>query len=243
MKSELPGKQHYGHQFRPLLAVDCIIFGFDQDALKLLLIKRDFEPEKGRWSLVGGFLKEGETLDGAADRVLYNLTGLRGVFLEQLHTFSQLDRDPVERTVSVAYYALINMQGHSGSITRQHAAQWFGLQDLPPLIFDHGTMVQAAVARLRQKANTRPIGFELLPQRFTMRSLQKLYEAIMDEPFDKRNFTKKINQLDILRKLDEKDMSSSKKGAYLYCFDEQKYRKRVGKGFLIRPDKVGNVKP
>jgi len=235
MKSELPSKQSYEHQFRSLLAVDCIIFGFDEDTLKLLLIKRDFEPEKGKWSLMGGFMKETETLDGAADRVLYNLTGLRDVFLEQLHAFGNLDRDPVERTVSVAYYALINIQEHSESIIRQYSAQWFGLKDLPELIFDHGDMVAAAIERLRYKASTQPIGFELLPSKFTMRSLQKLYEAIMDGPLDKRNFIKKINQLDILEKLVEKDMSSSKKGSYLYRFDNEKYLKRAGKGFLIRP--------
>lgn len=207
-----------------LVAVDCIIFGFDNEKLKLLLIKRNFEPEKGKWSLMGGFLEENETTAQAANRVLEKLTGLQEVYMEQVGAFSEPNRDPVERTISVAYYALINIEDHNEELSRQHSAEWFSLDEAPPLIFDHTEMVKSAMNRLRYRTSVRPIGFELLPQKFTMRQLQKLYEAILGQELDKRNFAKKINQLDVLTKLEEKDMNSSKKGSFLFEFDQEKYK-------------------
>ncbi|UII23432.1 NUDIX hydrolase [Fulvivirga ligni] len=224
----------YKNEDKTLLAVDCIIFGFDNEELKLLLIKRDFEPEKGKWSLMGGFLKQNETLNEAASRVLTHLTGLHDVYMEQLYSFSELDRDPVERTISVAYFALINLNDHDKELTESHSAKWFSLKDMPKLIFDHDAMVQHAIRRLRYRTATQPIGFELLPEKFTMRQLQKLYEAIYDQTLDKRNFTKKINGMDLLLRLDEKDMTSSKKGSYLFKFDEQKYKEKVMDGFSFK---------
>lgn len=214
--------------------MDCIIFGFDDEELKLLLIKRDFEPERGKWSLMGGFLGEAETLDQAANRVLYTLTGLRDVYMEQLNTFSDLNRDPVERTVSVAYFALININDHDEELIKKNSARWFGLSEVPNLIFDHDQMVRMAISRLRYKTSVQPVGFELLPEKFTMRQLQKLYEAILNQELDKRNFSKKINQLDILVKLDEKDMNSSRKGSFLYKFDQFKYKSKVSEGFIFK---------
>ncbi|MFA0964425.1 NUDIX domain-containing protein [Roseivirga sp. BDSF3-8] len=213
---------NYSEEARMLVAVDCTIFGFDEEELKLLLVKRSFEPEKDKWSLMGGFLRDQETSDEAAERVLHDLTGLQQVFMEQVHTFTKPERDPGERTVSIAYYALINIKDHDTELSEQHDAQWFSLKDLPPLIFDHSQMVHKAILKLRQKTSTQPVGRELLPQKFTMRQLQRLYEAIYDEEFDKRNFTKRITLTNILKKLDEKDMSSSRKGAYLYEFDLEK---------------------
>ncbi len=213
----------YQDQTHILLAVDCIIFGFDNEELKLLLIKRDFEPERGKWSLMGGFLQDSENTDMAANRVLQRLTGIHNIYMDQVGTFSDPRRDPVERTVSVAYYALINIEQHNEELSREHSAEWFSLSDAPPLIFDHGEMVRQAINKLRQKASSQPIGFELLPEKFTMRQLQKLYEAIQGQELDKRNFSKKINQLDVLTKLDEKDMTSSKRGSYLFTFDKDKY--------------------
>ena len=224
----------YQKQDKVLLAVDCIIFGFDKEDLKILLIKRDFEPEKGQWSLMGGFLKRSESLDEAANRILYHLTGINSVYLEQLHSYSKVDRDPVERTVSVAYYALINIENHNEELTEQYSAKWFSISKAPKLIFDHDTMVRHAIRRLRYKTSTAPIGFELLPQKFTMRQLQKMYEAILNEELDKRNFINKINALNILVKLDEKDKSSSRKGSFLYMFDEEKYKKKVDDGFSFK---------
>lgn len=224
---------NYKHEDKAQIAVDCIIFGFDNENLKILLIKRDFEPEKGKWSLMGGFLKKNETLDESADRVLHHLTGLNNVYMEQLRTYSKIDRDPVERTVSVAYFALINITAHT-EINEEYSAKWFTIDTAPSLIFDHDDMVKYAISRLRYRAQTKPIGFELLPPKFTMRQLQSLYEAILGEKLDKRNFINKINSLDILLKLDEKDMGSSRKGSFLYTFDELKYRAKVSDGFTFK---------
>ncbi|MGN7514548.1 MAG: NUDIX hydrolase [Allomuricauda sp.] len=218
---------YYQREDQVLLAVDCIIFGFDKKNLKVLLIKRNFEPEKGKWSLIGGFLKKNENLDEAAARVLETLTGLNDIYLEQLHTYSKIDRDPGQRTISVAYYALINVDSHQFDGIQIDSAKWFKLKEAPDLIFDHNEMVEKAMARLRRKAMTKPIGFELLPEKFTMRQLQNLYESILGKKLDKRNFINKINSLDVLIKLDEKDMTVSKKGAYLYVFDKDKYKKKV----------------
>jgi ADP-ribose pyrophosphatase YjhB (NUDIX family) len=209
---------------RLLLAVDCIVFGFDGEDLKVLLIKRGFEPEKGKWSLVGDFLSKNEILESAATRVLNKYTGLDDVFMEQVATFSDINRDPEERIVSTAYYALINIKEHSQKLKGQYSAQWFSVAAAPSLIFDHDEMVEAALKRLKLKAKTEPIGFELLPEKFTMRQLQRLYESIWNVSLDKRNFINKVRSLNVLQKLDEKDKTSSRKGAFLYRFDADRYR-------------------
>ncbi len=225
----------YDKEDQVLLAVDCIIFGFDKENLKILLIKRNFEPEKGKWSLIGGFLKKTENLDQAAVRVLHTLTGLSDIYMEQLYTHSKIDRDPGQRTISVSYYALIDVESHKFDGIQIDSARWFELNEAPDLIFDHNEMIQRAIARLRRRAMTKPIGFELLPEKFTMRQLQNLYESILDKKLDKRNFINKINSLDVLIKLDEKDMTVSRKGAYLYVFDKEKYNKKVEEdGFIFK---------
>ena len=224
----------YKKEDKVLLAVDCIIFGFDGEALKILLVKRDFEPEKGKWSLIGGFLKKDQDLDQAAIRILHHLMGLDDIYLEQFYAFSKVDRDPGERTVSVAYYALIDIASHNEELIKLDAAEWFSLKDAPDLIFDHNRMVELAVSRLKYRAKTEPIGFELLPDKFTMLQLQNLYESVLNEKLDKRNFTSKINALGILVKLDEKDMESSKKGSYLYQFDTDMYNEKLKEGFVFK---------
>lgn len=224
----------YSKEDKVLLAVDCIIFGFDKEELKILLIKRDFEPEKGKWSLMGGFLQRAETLDDAANRILQTLTGINNIYMEQLYGFSKVDRDPVERTISVAYFALINIEDHNEGLIEKYSARWFNVKEAPELIFDHNAMVSHAIRRLQYRTSNKPIGFELLPEKFTMRQLQKLYEAILNEKLDKRNFINKINNLDILIKLNEKDMSSSRKGSFLYEFDKEKYDKKVEDGFTFK---------
>ena len=224
----------YNKEDKTLLAVDCIVFGFDGKDLKILLIKRDFEPEKGKWSLIGGFLKKEENLDEAAIRILHHLTGLHNVYMEQFYAFSKIDRDPGERTISVAYYALIDIATHDKELIQFNSAKWFNLKNAPDLIFDHDKMVAKAVARLKYRTKTKPIGFELLPERFTMLQLQKLYESVLGEKLDKRNFTNKINSLNILIKLEEKDMESSKKGSYLFQFDAKKYNLKLSEGFVFK---------
>lgn len=222
--------KHYENKDRILVALDCIIFGFDRENLKLLLIKRDFEPEKGSWSLMGGFLKEDESIDEAASRVLYKLTGLRDVYLEQLSAFGEVERDPVERTVSVAYYALINKHEHDEELVKEYGASWFPIDNYPELIFDHNEMVEQAKARLKYKASHQPVGFELLPKRFTLPELQQLYEAIYETSLDKRNFRRRIISTGVLNKTNEKQKKYSKKGAYLYEFDEGKYKEKRTNG-------------
>ncbi|MEO8252890.1 MAG: NUDIX domain-containing protein [Flavobacterium sp.] len=223
----------YSSADKVLLAVDCIIFGFDNEGLKILLIKRDFEPEKGKWSLMGGFLKNDEVLDQAAIRILSTYTGLNEIYMEQLHSYSEINRDPVDRTISVSYYALINIENHNTELIKNYDAQWFSVGEAPDLIFDHNEMVQHAIRRLRYRTSTKPVGFELLPEKFTMRQLLELYEAVLDKELDKRNFISKINSLDILVKLNEKDMLSSRKGSYLYMFDKEKYDAKLLNHFVL----------
>jgi ADP-ribose pyrophosphatase YjhB (NUDIX family) len=215
---------------RLLLAVDCIIFGFDGQRIKSLLIKRGFEPELGKWSLMGGFVKNDESVDDAAKRVLNQLTGLDNIYMEQLHCYGNPDRDPGGRVVSIAYFALIGINNNNSLLLKEHQAEWFPFDQFPPLVFDHLNMVMNAKERLQQKVANHPIGFALLPPKFTLPQLQSLYEAIYETPVDKRNFTRKILSLDILKKLDEKEKSTSKKGAFLYVFDQEKYMKLENEG-------------
>ncbi len=213
-----------------LVAVDCIIFGFDGSQLQALLIKRGFEPEKGKWSLMGGFVGKNENADQAASRVLYQLTGMNNIYMEQLHAFTDVDRDTAGRVISIAYFALINIADYSEQLQLEHEARWFPLSKIPPLVFDHKKMVAKAKQLLRQKVANHPIGFELLPTKFTLPQLQSLYEAIYETPLDKRNFTKKMLSLGILNKLNEKEKESSRKGAFFYVFDNAKYNKLQSNG-------------
>src|SRR6478609_9300880 len=184
--------KHYTNQNRMLVAVDCIIFGFDETHLKLLLIKRGFEPQKGRWSLMGGFVTREETLNQAAARILKQLTGLTDIYLEQLAAFGDPHRDPTERTASVAYFALIDINKYEEQISHNYSAEWFPLKKIPSLIFDHKEMIEMAKEKLRYKAAFHPVLFELLPEKFTLPQLQSLYEDVYDAIIDKRNFSRKI---------------------------------------------------
>lgn len=215
----------YQHQTRFLVAVDCIVFGFDGQTLKILLIKRGFEPCKNDWSLMGGFVQPGENAQEAASRVLKQLTGLDGVYLEQFHTFSAVDRDPIERTISVAWFALVDIQQYERQLNEDYQAEWFALDEIPPLIFDHADMVSLARQKLRYKAALHPVLFELLPPRFTLPLLHNLFEVVYETRLDKGNFTRKILSTGLLVKQKEKDKRSSKKGAYYYKLDKKHYRK------------------
>ncbi len=217
---------------RPAVAVDCVVFGFDDGELKVLLIRRGLAPFRGRWALPGGFVRLDETLDAAARRELAEEAGLAGVYLEQLYTFGDVERDPRERVLSVAYYALVALDRHPPTAaTDADAAAWFAVADLPSLAFDHAAIVQAAVARLRGKVRYQPVGFELLPERFTLSQLQHLYEAILERTLDKRNFRKKLLAMDVVVETDEVEQDVAHRAARLYRFDEPKYRRLVKKGF------------
>jgi 8-oxo-dGTP diphosphatase len=223
--------QNYSEHPKFHVALDCIIFGFDRGELKLLIHKRRFEPFRGHWSLFGGFLKEDESLEDAAGRILHELTGLENIYMEELQTYGEIDRDPAGRVISVAYFALIPAHRYSEDYSGKYGATWVTLKDLPALIMDHNVMVEKGLRRLRRQASSQPIGFELLPKEFTIPQLQALYEAIYQSGLDKRNFRKKILSMNVLVKLEEKDKSTSRKGAYLYRFDKRKYRKLVDGGY------------
>jgi 8-oxo-dGTP diphosphatase len=222
--------KRYKSQDKLLVAVDCIIFGFDGTQLKGLFIKRGFEPEKGKWSLMGGFVAKDENSDEAAIRVLRQLTGMTNIYMEQLYAFSDVKRDSAGRVLSIAYFALINIAHYSVQLQEEYEVRWFPLNKVPSLVFDHKRMLLKAKELLRQKVVTQPIGFELLPKKFTLPQLQALYEAIYEAPLDKRNFIKKVTSLGILNKLDEKDKESSKKGAFYYIYDGPKYKKMQSDG-------------
>jgi 8-oxo-dGTP diphosphatase len=215
---------NYPHSTRILVALDSIVFGFDGEDLKLLLIKRNFEPELGKWSLMGGFLETNEDLEVATNRILYDLTGLKDIYFEEIQTFGKVNRDPVERTLSVCFFALINIHAHDQDSAKAQNAYWISLKNVPELIFDHNEMVSLALERLRYKAALHPIGFELLPEHFTIPQLQKLYEAIYDNPLDRRNFSRKILSTGLLIDTGEKNENSSTKKAILYTLNKEKYQ-------------------
>jgi 8-oxo-dGTP diphosphatase len=223
----------YDHP-RPALAVDCVVFGFLEKGLRILLVERGIPPFEGRWALPGGFVRIDEGLEEAARRELREETGLTKLFLEQLATFGEVDRDPRERVVSVAWYALVSAEQvvpHGGSDARR--AAWFDLADLPPLAFDHRKIVDTARRRLEGKIRWQPIGFELLPPKFTLSGLQRLYEVVLGRPLDKRNFRKKVAALGLIEPLDEVESGVSHRAARLYRFDEKKYRAATKSGFVF----------
>ena len=217
---------------RPALTVDCVVFGLDEQDLKVLLVRRDLPPFEGRWALPGGFVRMDETLDDAARRELREETGLKDVYLEQLYTFGDVRRDPRGRVVSVAYYALVNLADHRvQAATDASDAAWFAVSDLPRLAFDHDRILTAASERLKGKVRYQPIGFELLPQKFTLSQLQRLYETVLERTLDKRNFRKKILSMGVLVETDEVQQDVAHRAARLYRFDEDKYRRLRKKGF------------
>lgn len=206
------------------LAVDCIIFGFNDNRLELLLIHRGFEPEIGKWSLIGGFIGNNEDLDEAANRVLYNLSGLQNIYMEQVRTWGKANRDTSGRVISTTYSAMILKSEYDEEKVSAYNTKWFPIDELPELVFDHKDMVESAIRRLRRRVRNFPIAFNLLPPKFTLPQLQMLYEGILNETIDKRNFRRKVFQMKFLVKLEEKDMSESRKGAYFYYFDEKLYK-------------------
>lgn len=225
-------KQHQYEYARPALTVDIVVFALDNEDLMVMLIERDLAPFDGQWALPGGFVHIDETLEEAARRELQEETGLKDIFLEQLYTFGDLERDPRERVVTVAYYALVNLEGHDvQASTDARNAAWFSLSDLPRLAFDHELILKTAHERLRGKVRYQPIGFELLPEKFTLRQLQQLYEVILDRELDKRNFRKKVLSMDIVKETNEIEKDVAHRAARLYRFDKKTYDKLTRQGF------------
>jgi 8-oxo-dGTP diphosphatase len=229
----------YAGQTRILAAVDCIIFGFDGESLQVLLMKRGMEPEKNKWSLIGGFLAKSESLEQAASRVLKKFTGIEGLYMHQLQTCSAPHRDPLERTLSTAFTTLVDIHQYEKQIIKDYHAEWFLLGKKPKLIFDHDSMLKMAQQELRYQAASHPILFELLPEKFTIPQLQNLYEGVYETRFDNRNFSRKILSKELLIKLREKDKTGSKKGAFFYKLNKKKYKAgfRSFMNFIPNPDR------
>jgi ADP-ribose pyrophosphatase YjhB (NUDIX family) len=214
---------YYREHQKLFVSVDCIIFGFEENKLKVLIGKRQMNPGRGEWSLYGGIVAADESIDEAANRVLFHLTGLRNLYMKQVGAFGSVDRDPGERVISVAYYALINVKDYDDKLRKEHGVQWVSINEIPPLYSDHNEMIMEALRLMRQKIKTEPISFRLLPSLFTLTQLQRLYEAVNGEEVDKRNFRKRIKDMDFIDKTELIDKSSSKRGAYLYRFNKKAY--------------------
>ena len=216
----------------PAVTTECVIFGFNGERLQVLLIERGIEPYKGKWALPGGFLKMDESAEECARRELKEETGLEGAYMEQFHTFSSPERDPRERVVTIGYFALIRQQEVKGGDDAA-AAKWFPLDETPALAFDHDFILRKATQRLREQLHFQPIGFELLPEKFTLKELQSLYEAILGIHFDRRNFAKKMFHLEILTDIEETVWPTPKREAKLYKFNAKKYEELKFKGFKL----------
>jgi 8-oxo-dGTP diphosphatase len=217
---------------RPAVTVDVVVFALDEEEVKVMLVERDLAPFAGQWALPGGFVRVDEALDEAARRELREESGLKDIFLEQLYTFGDVERDPRERVVTVAYYALVNLEGHDvHASTDARNAAWFSINDLPQLAFDHQKILRTAHERLRAKVRYQPIGFELLPERFTLSQLQHLYEVILDRALDKRNFRKKVLAMEFVKETNEIEKDVAHRAARLYLFDKRKYDQLMKRGF------------
>ena len=219
---------------RPAVAVDCVVFGFDDGELKIMLIERGIGPFKGQWALPGGFVRMDESLEEAARRELVEETGIDHLYLEQLYSFGEPQRDPRGRVISIAWYALVNLADHTiRAATDAAEARWFALAEVPQLAFDHAGILEMALQRLKGKVRYQPIGFELLPEKFKLSALQHLYEVILEKPLDKRNFRKKVLSMGLLEELDETEQDVAHRAARLYRFDKASYEDLVKKGFLF----------
>ncbi|WP_114749010.1 NUDIX hydrolase [Pleomorphovibrio marinus] len=219
----------YSNQTRLLVSVDCIVIGFDGQEYKLLLVQKGSIAEKEKWSVMGGFLQPSETLEQAASRVVLELTGIKDVYLEQLCGFSDPNRDPIERILGMAHVALVDIKKYEDQLSDEYLAKWFPMNNLPSLVLDHREMVNMALNKLRYNAALHPILFELLPEKFTLPQLQILYEGLYDIVIDKRNFSRKVLSTGIIKRLSEKDKSSSKKGAYYYRLMKRNYKEKFNK--------------
>jgi len=214
--------------FESIFSIDCVIFGFDRGELKVLLIERNEEPFKDSFALPGYLAAQDESIDAAAQRILYELTGLRDIFMEQFHTFGEVNRHPQGRVITVAYFAMLRINGKKelkpiSSFAKK--AFWHPVYKLPQLAFDHSIIFERALLKIKRKITYQPIAFELLPEKFTLTQLQTLYEAVLNKKLDKRNFRKKMLNYGILKELGEKQKGVSFRAANLYKFDKRTYAK------------------
>lgn len=215
--------QFYNEYSRVFVSVDCIIFGFDGTGLQLLIGKRQMDPGRGEWSLYGGFVGSNENLEDAANRVILELTGMKGLYIRQVGAFGRVDRDPGERVISVAYCTLINVEDYDDRLRVEHGLEWVSLNTLPQLYSDHNKMITDAIAQIRRRINHEPLSFKLLPGLFTLTQLQHVFEAVMGEEIDKRNFRKRVKDIEFIEKTDLIDKVTSRRGAALYRFNKKAY--------------------
>jgi 8-oxo-dGTP diphosphatase len=216
----------------PSVTTDCVIFGFDGIKLHVLMVERGIEPYKGMWAFPGGFLKMDETAEEGALRELKEETDLSVGYIDQFYTFTAPGRDPRERVITIAHYAIVRMQEVKGGDDAARA-RWFAIDDIPPLAFDHDRILRKAMETLRESIHFRPIGFELLPVKFTLKQLQMLYEAILGVQFDRRNFAKKMLHYELIYQLDETTWPTPKREAFLFSFNLDKYNELKQKGFRL----------
>ena len=214
---------YYKEYSKVWVSVDVIIFGFDEGKLKVLIGRRQMDPGRGEWSLYGGFVSADESIDEAAQRTLKKLTGLNNLYMRQVGAFGSIDRDPGERVISIAYYALINVKDYDEKLRVEHGVEWIDINKIPTLYSDHNLMIEQALRIMRQKIKTAPISFRLLPSLFTLTQLQRLYEAVIGEEVDKRNFRKRIKEMDFIERTELIDKKNSKRGAYLYRFNKKRF--------------------
>jgi len=222
--------QYYINKARFLVAADCIMFGFKDKELHILLTRRPVEPLSGEWSLMGGFVADNESLEDAAKKVLFDYTQQKGIYMEQVNAYGEVDRDTGGRVISVAFYALVRVEEFDTSLAEKFDAKWINIKELPQLVFDHNNMVEDALTLLRFKVSMQPIIFKFFDEIFTLPALQDLYEAIYQRPIDKRNFRKKLSSMDILDRLNIKETQSSKRGAFYYKFNKEKYDELLANG-------------
>ena len=223
----------YSYKYpHPAVTADCVIFGFDGVSIKVLLIQRGIEPYKGQWAFPGGFLQMDETVEECAKRELEEETGLKSASVEQFYTFSAVNRDPRERVITIAHYALVRLSEVKGGDDAA-SAQWFAMNEIPSLAFDHERILRMAVKRLKERICFEPIGFELLAEVFTMTELQNLYEAILEVKFDRRNFYNKMLKLGILSEAEPRPAGASRRTPTKYRFNAEKYTELKQKVFRL----------
>ena len=216
----------------PSVTADCVIFGFDGVSIKVLLIQRGIEPFKDKWAFPGGFMKIDETAEECAKRELEEETGLKNTSVEQFYTFSDVNRDPRERVITVAHCALVKLSEVKGGDDAA-SARWFSMDEVPNLAFDHDRILRMALNRLKERICFEPIGFELLPEVFTMTELQNLYEAILEVKFDRRNFYNKMLKLGILSEAEPRPSNATNRTPNKYRFNAEKYAELKQKGFRL----------
>ena len=226
-------EQNYCYKYpHPAVTADCVIFGFDGVGIKVLLIQRGGEPYKDKWAFPGGFMNIDETIEECAKRELEEETGLKASSVEQFYTFTDVNRDPRERVITVAHYALVRLEEVKGGDDAR-SAQWFVMNEIPSLAFDHDRILRMALNRLKERICFEPIGFELLPEIFTMSALQNLYESILEMKFDRRNFYNKMLKLGILSEAEERPKDASRRTPIKYRFNAKKYAELKQKGFRL----------